>query len=463
MATTTTPNRSAKTLEVWLSGVHVGTLSQVQGRLSFIYAPAWLASGATSSLFQSLSQSLPLGDQPFDDRAARPFFAGLLPEGGKRRLIAQALQVSRQNDFALLDSLGGECAGAVTLLESGDTPPAIDAPCAVRWLDAPQLLAVLDELPLRPMLAGDEGLRLSLAGAQDKLPVVFESAEGADGGKIGLPLYGSPSTHILKPPIQGVDGSVFNEGFCMALALALKLDVAKTRIQHVVSQVLSGRAGQRDYLLVARYDRLPGTPPGTPSQRLHQEDFCQALGVAPETKYQSEGGPDLTQAFALLTRATRPSAPQTLKLLDFVVFNALIGNHDAHGKNFSLIYTAKGVVLAPLYDALCTAVYPALTDKMAMKIGSKYKFSEVQARHWAQFATQAGLSPAQVKKRILALAKRLPLLAHATLATFEAEGNGHPVLAQIDTLIEQRCALTIRRLAGLPEEDKQDAINNIAE
>lgn len=425
---------SAKTLEVWLSGVHVGTLSQVQGRLGFSYAAAWLAGGQAAAL----SQSLPLGEQPFDDGATRPFFAGLLPEGGKRQLIAQTLQVSRQNDFALLDSLGGECAGAVMLLEPGDTPPAPDAHRAMRWLDAPQLLAVLDELPLRPMLAGDEGLRLSLAGAQDKLPVV------AEGVKIGLPLNGAPSTHILKPPIQGVDGSVFNEGFCMALALALKLDVAKTQIRHV-----AGKAGQRDYLLVARYDRQAGLP----NLRLHQEDFCQALGVPPETKYQSEGGPDLAQAFALLARATRPSAPQTLKLLDLVVFNALIGNHDAHGKNFSLLYTAKGVVLAPLYDALCTAVYPAMTDKMAMKIGSKYKFAEVQARHWAQFATQAGLSPAQVKKRIVALAQGLPPLAHATLASFDAEGNGHPVLAQIVTLIEQRCAQTIRRLTAAAEED----------
>ncbi len=455
-ANTETPKTAAKTLEVWLSGAHVGTLSQVQGRLGFSYAAAWLASGGAAAL----SQSLPLGDQAFDDEATRPFFAGLLPEGGKRRLIAQALQVSRQNDFALLDSLGGECAGAVTLLEPGDTPPAPDAPSAVRWLDAPQLLAVLDELPLRPMLAGDEGLRLSLAGAQDKLPVV------AEGSRIGLPLYGSPSTHILKPPIQGVDGSVFNEGFCMALALALKLDVAKTQIQHVAgqgsAQGLSGQTSQRDYLLVARYDRQAGTPTSTASQRLHQEDLCQALGVAPETKYQSEGGPDLAQAFALLARATRPSAPQTLKLLDFVVFNALIGNHDAHGKNFSLLYTAKGVVLAPLYDALCTAVYPALTDKMAMKIGSKYKFSEVQARHWVQFATQAGLSPAQVKKRIVVLAQRLPPLAQDTLARFDTEGNGHPVLAQIVTLIQQRCALTIRRLTAAATEDNENAINNIA-
>ncbi len=421
----------ARHLEVWLLGAHVGTLSQIDGRLSFAYAP-----GATTPL----SQSLPVRSEPFDDRATRPFFAGLLPEGGKRKQIAKTLQVSTQNDYALLESLGGECAGAVTLLEPGQSPQALDAPREVRWLDHAQLLQVLDEMPLRPMRAGDDGLRLSLAGAQDKLPVVLD----ADGIRIGLPLNGSPSTHILKPPITGVDGSVFNEAFCMALAGALKLDVARTNIQ-----TIAHGAQQRHYLLVQRYDRQPGVP----GQRLHQEDFCQALGIVSEHKYQNEGGPGLAQAFALLRSATRPSAPHTLKLLDYVVFNALIGNHDAHGKNFSLLYTPAGAVLTPLYDALCTAVYPTLTEKMAMKIGSKYKFSEVQVRHWEQFAKEAELSPAQVKKRILGIAKRLPDLARATKDTFESQGNGHPIIDQIVTLIDQRCALTIRRLTA-PQFDE---------
>jgi serine/threonine-protein kinase HipA len=281
------------------------------------------------------------------------------------------------------------------------------------------------------MRAGDDGLRLSLAGAQDKLPVVLD----ADGVRVGLPLNGSPSTHILKPPIAGVDGSVFNEAYCMALASSFKLDVARCQIQTITDGVQ-----QRHYLLVERYDRK------VDGQRLHQEDFCQALGIVSEHKYQNEGGPSLGQAFALLRSATRPSAPHTLKLLDYVVFNALIGNHDAHGKNFSLLYTPAGAVLTPLYDALCTAVYPALTDKMAMKIGSQYKFSAVQARHWKQFAVDCALSPAQVKKRILDIARRLPDMARATLATFEKVGNHHPILDQVVTLIEQRCDLTIRRL-----------------
>jgi serine/threonine-protein kinase HipA len=197
---------------------------------------------------------------------------------------------------------------------------------------------------------------------------------------------------------------------------------------------------------VERYDRQV-TADGS-LLRLHQEDFCQALAVAPEYKYQNEGGPDLSQAFELVRRATRPSAPQTLKLLDIVIFNAMVGNHDAHGKNFSLLYTTQGVVLAPCYDVLSNAVYPNLTDKMAMKIGSKYHFTEVQLRHWERFAIEAGLSPSQVRKRILNIAGRLPELASKTISVFEAEGNSHTILPQIVTLIEQRCERTIRSLTA---------------
>lgn len=430
-------------LDVWLWGERIGTLTHSEGRLSYAYAADWLARNATPTGVRGdtipLSQSLPLRAEPFDDRATRSFFAGLLPEGDKRRLIAQALHVSRQNDFGLLDGIGGECAGAVTFLAPGQNPEAPDSPNAVRWFDEAQLLRLLNEMPKRPMLAGEDGIRLSLAGAQDKLPVV------AQDGRIGVPLRGTPSSHIIKPAIAGVDGSVFNEGFCMRLATALKLNVATAIIQ---------RRGDCHYLLVARYDRQHGgdgkhpLPQHRQHRRLHQEDFCQALGVAPETKYQNEGGPDLAQAFDLLRRATRPSAPNTLRLLDLVVFNALIGNHDAHAKNFSLLYTPRGAILAPLYDALSTAIYPGLSDKMAMKIGSKYKFSEVQTRHWVQFAAAASLSPAQVKKRILEIARRLPDLARTTQGAMDAEGNHHAIIGQIVALIDQRCALTIRRLTA---------------
>ncbi len=414
-------------LEVWLFAEHAGTLALVDGRLNFFYAPDWLSRPDAVAL----SASLPLQAEPFDDRKTRPFFAGLLPEGQMRRLIAQQFQVSHQNDFALLDHIGGECAGAVTFLEPGQVLPVPARNDDVQWLRDQEVVAILDELPRRPMLAGKDGLRLSLAGAQDKLPVVF------DGVRIGLPRNGTPSSHILKPAIRTVEGSVINEGFCMALAEAMQLKPAKSKVHRVLD---------RSFLLVERYDRLTDTKGEGDRRRLHQEDFCQALGVVPEMKYQNEGGPDLAQCFELVRRATRPSAPQVLRLLDCVIFNALIGNHDAHAKNFSLLYSGKSPVLAPFYDTLSTAVYPTLTPKMAMKIGSKYKFSEVQARHWEQFSEGVGLTKAQAKRRILEWAKLLPATAQKLQSSPEHVFAGNPVVEQINAVIEQRCALTIRRL-----------------
>ena len=416
----------AHDIGVWLFDQPVGTLSLVGGRLSFQYGHDWLAQPNAGAL----SQSLPLGPDVFDDRQCRAFFAGLLPEGNLRRLIAQQCQVSSQNDFALLSAIGGECAGAITFVPQGQ-PTATAEQASVEWLDEPQLMALLDELPRRPMLAGRDGVRLSLAGAQDKLPVVF------DGQRIGLPTGGQPSTHILKPAIASVEDSVFNEGFCLALAQAMGLPSAQAQIFGVQGLQV---------LLVARYDRRVGVD-GQP-MRIHQEDFCQALGVVPEMKYQNEGGPDLKACFDLLRKVTRPSAPQVLRLLDAVVFNALIGNHDAHAKNFSLLYAgqSKNVAptLAPLYDMLCTAVYDHLTPKMAMKLGSKYKFTEVQARHWEQFAQAAGLSKAQTKKRVLQIAQQLPAIARSLQAT--PPFAGRPIIDKMIDLMDQRTALTIRRL-----------------
>jgi serine/threonine-protein kinase HipA len=412
-------------LEVWLFAERVGTLALIDGRLNFRYAPSWLS--RTDAV--TLSSWLPLKAEPFDDHHARPFFAGLLPEGQLRRLIAQQFQVSNRNDFALLDHIGGECAGAVTLLEPGQSMSNPEQGDDVQWLSDEAVVAILDELPHRPMLAGKDGLRLSLAGAQDKLPVVF------DGDRIGLPRNGTPSSHILKPAIRTLVDTVINEGFCLALAEAMQLKPAKSQMHFALG---------RQFLLVERYDRVANEK--GQRQRLHQEDFCQALGVVPEMKYQNEGGPDLAQCFDLVRRVTRPSAPHILRMLDYVIFNALIGNHDAHVKNFSLLYAGKSAVLAPLYDVLSTAVYPTLTSNMAMKIGGKYKFSEVQARHWDEFLEAVGLSRAQARKRILALAKSMPTTARELQSDPSRGFSSHGVVEQIVTLIEQRSALTLRRL-----------------
>lgn len=421
----------SRQLTVYLFGRKVGSLGQDDGRLSFSYAPTWIGNPEA----RPLSQSLPLREEPFDDRAARPFFAGLLPEGDLRVRLAKILQVSRQNDFALLDGLGGECAGAVTMLEDdSEAIPASPPSEPPHWLNDGELTRLLETLPKRPMLVGEAGLRLSLAGAQDKLPVLAEEKDGQL--RIALPPNQSPSSHILKPEIADLPGSAHNEAFCLTLATACGLTAAKAVVHRVPS---SGRV----FLLVERYDRRQN--PAGHLERLHQEDFCQALGVAPEYKYQNEGGPDLTACFDLLRSATRPSAPEILRLLDAVIFNALIGNHDAHAKNFSLLYDKQYPTLAPLYDILCTAVYPDLSDKMAMKIGGKYRFADLFPRHWESFAKSAGLSSAQVKKRVLQMAELMSHQAHEGLNVFTTSGFAHDILDKIAIILDDRCSLLLQR------------------
>src|SRR5262245_34146840 len=156
------PDRS---LDVWLQGEYVGRLDQGAGRLVFTYDAGWL--GGANAV--PLSASLPLRPEPFDDRAARPFFAGLLPEQEKRDQVARAVGVSARNDFALLDAIGGECAGAVTFTHVGEKPIQETTEVDYRILEDRELAATVDKLPARPLLAGGEGIRLRVAGAQASL------------------------------------------------------------------------------------------------------------------------------------------------------------------------------------------------------------------------------------------------------------------------------------------------------
>ena len=424
-------------LNVWFFGEYVGVLTQDEGYLSFRYLPQWLESKNA----KPLSQSLPLRAEPFGDKIAKPFFAGLLPEGDKRTSIAKILKVSSKNDFALLDGIGGECAGALILLEPGQIPPVeAHESESIEWLEEDQFFAVLEKLPKRPLLAGEAGLRLSLAGAQEKLPVVVREVQGKDAQnthfEIGLPKNNIPSSYILKPEITGVAGSVYNEAFCLALAKELKLSAATAKI---------GRIKDKTYLLVERYDRFFDN--NRQLKRLHQEDFCQALGITPELKYQHEGGPSIGDGFALVRKVTNPSAPNLLRLLDYIIFNCLIGNNDAHAKNFSLLYGQNGIQLAPLYDVLSTAVYSDLTDSMAMKIGSKYRFDELHVRHWVQMAEIAQLGAPPLKRRVLEIADVLPGLAQSLHTQFKANDLDHPILGEIIFLIEGRCKATIERFS----------------
>ncbi len=412
-----------KTLDVYLENQLTGHLRQeASGQLGFTYAAAWLASPEP----RALSQSLPLQDALFHHEECRPFFAGILPDAEKRNRIAQVVGVSARNDFALLDQLGGDCAGAVVLLPTGAQPPVPDAPNYEELGDA-ALGAALERLPTRPLLAGEPGIRLSLAGAQDKLPVFL-----SDDGRMFLPHDGAPSSHIVKPPMQQFPDTVHNEAFCLRLAKDLGLYSTPATIR---------AAGGKAYLLVTRYDRVAIAETGL--RRLHQEDFCQALGIPPELKYQNEGGPSVADCFALVRRACSRPAIDLLRLLDFLTFNALVGNHDAHGKNYSLVYDGRTVALAPLYDVVSTIAYPDLAPQMAMKIGSQYAFDRVMPRHWEQLAKDSGLGAPHVRRRVLDLSTRLPDAALRLRAVLAERDQASTTIDRIVDLVSAR-AKTMR-------------------
>ncbi len=193
-------------LAVWCFDRQAGAPTQTTSGIEFVYASDWLA-----DRMPPLSQSLPL-DGRFDPAAAAAFFGGLLPEGEPRRQLARLLGVSEGNDFSMLAMIAGDTAGAITLLPEGDRPGPVGGD--VEWLDDGGLVELLSELPSRPMHVDADGeYRLSLAGAQDKLPVVVD-----DSGRIGLTRGQTPSTHIIKTPIERLDHSVVNEAFCLMVA-----------------------------------------------------------------------------------------------------------------------------------------------------------------------------------------------------------------------------------------------------
>ena len=405
-------------LSVWWNDRIVGALRlDAHGDMRFAYDPAWL-SDATSP---PLSASLLKRAEPFSRRACRPFFAGLLPEEGQRDAVARVLGVSKGNDFALLRALGGDVAGALTLWPEGETPPAEQDVVSPLPLGDNALAAMLDELPKRPLMAGHAGLRLSLAGAQSKIPVVLVD------GRVALPVPGQPTTHILKPPITRFPEPTENETFTMRLADAVGLSVSP-----VEARVASGRP----FLLVTRYDRLRDSD-GRVS-RLHQEDFCQALGIPPEHKYAAEGGPTFKAGFELLRRAATRPAVEVLKLLDAAIFNLIVGNADAHGKNFSLLHASDGVALAPLYDLLSTVAYPELSPKLAMKIAGRATIEEVGDTTWAKFAADVGLGAPFVRRRVREMAETILARAAQVAESLVVPGLSEAALRRCSALVSAR-------------------------
>ena len=418
-----------RALAVWWEGTVVGSLTvDRHGAMRFVYDGDWLADPSAPAL----SVSLPKRPRPFLPRECRPFFEGLLPEGVQRDSVAAVLGVSRANEFKLLERLGGEVAGALALWPAGEVPPPAATEASATALSEGELASLLERLETRPFLAGEGKLRLSLAGAQSKLPVVLVE------GRVALPAAGQPSTHILKPAIARFEATTENEAFAMRLGARIGLDVAPV-------EPYAAAADRPPCLVVARYDRRPG--PDGAIRRLHQEDFCQALGIDSSRKYAVEGGPGFRQCFDLVRRACTRPAVEVLKLLDAAIFQVLIGNADAHGKNYSLLYRDGSIGLAPLYDLLCTVAYPDLSPKFAMRVAGRATLEALHPGDWDRFARSAGLGAPIVRRRVSELAGLALERADAVAEELALPGLSQEALAGFATRTRDRArrlALTVR-------------------
>lgn len=367
---------------VYLRTHLIGHLEEdVQG-LRFTYVPEWVEAQG-----EPLSFSLPLRRESYVGVEVESFFSNLLPDDYVRTRIGEILQIPRENTYALLEAIGGDCAGAVQFFKEG-TDPQFSREPVFRALSETEALKILADLEKRPLNVGEDGVRISGAGAQDKLVACVK------GGEILLPLNGTPSTHIIKPEIKGYPGSVENEWFSMCLA-------AKCGLKTAACTIL--KLGESRYYVTERYDRM--SEDGS-VVRLHQEDFCQLLNVDPKHKYEAHGGPGLASCFELLRRL-QLSAAETLEFLNRVIFNFLVGNGDAHGKNFSVLYRNGRCELAPMYDVMSTTIYPEVAARMAMKIDGEYGFKWMTLNKFIRQGEKLGFSEKLMRSVITKLSKRV--------------------------------------------------------
>lgn len=415
-------------LRVTHEGNTVGSLQPVSRELEFRYDANWLSHKDAFAL----SPRLPLREEPWRGEEVLFFFANLLPEGPILDTLIRLRRLPRGNVFRLLEAFGLECAGAFEIEpENGARARKPDYRDYTRKQLRDDLAAIRNHVPL---LQSHGELRLSLAGAQNKIPVRWAN------GKLYLPMDGAPSTHILKPalqPQQEFPDSVINEAFCLRLADAVGVPVPKV-------QVLND---PEPMLLIERYDREIR---GEHIRRLHQLDFCQLTGVLPDQKYEADGGPGLADLFAQVdAHSVRPAADR-LRLVNWLVFNFLIGNADAHAKNLSLLCGPGGkLTLAPAYDLLALGYWENLSDKMAMAIGGERRPAWVQARHWQRFCEANRLNVTQLRRGALDLS-RSAIGEHARI--LDELGAPAKLRTHVEAKLTQRADWINRRMIAATGE-----------
>ncbi len=397
-------------LNLWADGQRVAALGYeaLNDRWSLDYDAAWVAAPGAFPL----SPALPL--QPsaggYAAGAVKRFVENLLPEGRALDITATTYRVSKSNIYALISALGTETTGAFRFWRSDEVPPVVAAkpPREVTREELDQRMADRDQIPLA---VWDGKVRMSIAGVQDKLMVYLDRTLG-DGEHLYLVEPPLASTHILKPdPARHLmPHLVVNEHYCMSLARRMKLPVADVGIYRT----------PRPVLVVRRFDRVVVQGDGkganeTAVQRLHIIDACQASDLPESCKYERNlgsgehvrnirEGVSFQMLFERVEQTVNKAAAR-MTLIRWALFQFLIGNCDAHGKNFSFFQRREGLEPAPWYDLVSTVQYPGIDHELAMAWGDAFLLDEVKAFQMADFAQRCGVDRNLLKREATRLAK----------------------------------------------------------
>ncbi len=410
-------------LNVWFKDRLVGYLwRNTVGAIGFRYEPDWINTGGFA-----VSRTLPLTTHDFsaEDSVAHRFFANLLPEGGVRDHIVRDLKISN-TDFDLLRAIGGECAGAISILPV-EREPSEDS--SYRLLADEELARLIARRgQIYATWPKNKRPRLSLAGAQDKCPVLLRD------GNTFLPEGEAPSSHILKFELPDYRHLPAYETFTNHLARQIGLPVVDIELHSIEKHF---------YAQIERYDRVRNEQGEV--QRLHQEDFCQALGYGHEKKYQDAGGPSFADCYRLLQDASTEPAIDTQNLLRWQIFNVLAGNSDGHAKNLSLLYLQNGGVrLSPFYDLVCTRAIERIDYHLAFDVGGQRDPGQVSAAHWDALAGQCDVAPRFLNRLLQETAASLLEQIGQTKQLFESQYGDYPSLQRIERVVTQQCTHVTR-------------------
>jgi len=360
-------------LNVYLCGYKTGVLYENElSQLSFRYSSVDVS---------PLSVRLPARIEEYPHSNIYPFIENLVPEGDAFEILTRK-HISGNKFFSFLEKYGGDCAGAIAFYES---EPVKSKKKSLQEISPVILAHIIDKLPEDPLLTSLENSpRLSLAGAQSKFAVK----------KINNQYYRSddehPTTHIIKIANRHFPNLLINEFFCMRLAQIMQMEVPDIELKETL---------KRPYLEIKRYDRYLENENVL---RIHQEDFCQALGIVSDKKYQAGGGASLRDCFKIIENFSENPLSDITRFIEWIIFSYLIGNTDAHAKNLSLLHTKTGIVLAPFYDLLSTEVYPEkiVDHGMAMLINGKGKYNSLKPEDFIAFFGQLGLNATNMIKSV---------------------------------------------------------------